>query len=208
MQTRFQRFSVIGGFVMLLAILVADAYITKRQLDQQIETGLWVSHSRQVQLQLSEVESLLKDAETGQRGFLYTGEEQYLDPYKLALTQIGSHINALAELTSDNPRQQSAITDLRTLVQSKLGELASTIALYRSGKQDAARKLVLSDAGLQTMNQIRALIAGMEGEERSLETRRDAAYRKSITLTTASIYLTASLAAAGLILLATSSFAK
>ena len=68
MQTRFKRFSVIGGFVILLAILVADAYITKRQLDQQIETGLWVSHTRQVQLQLSEVESLLKDAETGQRG--------------------------------------------------------------------------------------------------------------------------------------------
>ena len=202
MQTRFQRFSVIGGFVMLLAILVADAYITKRQLDQQIETGLWVSHTRQVQLRLSEVESLLKDAETGQRGFLYTGGEQYLDPYKLALTQIDSHINALAELTSDNPRQQSAITDLRTLVQSKLRELASTIALYRSGKQDAARKRVLSDTGLQTMNQIRALTAGMEGEENSLETRRDAAYSKSITLTTASIYLTASLAAAGLILLA------
>ena len=43
MQTRFKRFSVIGGFVILLAILIADAYVTKRQLDQQIETGLWVS---------------------------------------------------------------------------------------------------------------------------------------------------------------------
>ena len=202
MQTRFKRFSVIGGFIILLAILVADAYITKRQLDEQIETGLWVSHTRQVQLELGEVGSLLTDAETGQRGFLYTGGEQYLDPYKAALAQIDSHINALAELTSDNPRQQLAITDLRTLVQSKLSELAGTIALYRSGKQDEARKLVLSDAGLRTMREIRNVIAGMENEEASLEARRDAAYRTSIKLTTTCIYLTTSLAAAGLILLA------
>jgi PAS domain S-box-containing protein len=202
MQTRLKRFSVIGGFVILLAILVADAYITKRQLDQQIDTGLWVTHTRQVQLQLSEVESLLKDAETGQRGFLYTGEEQYLDPYKLALTQIDSHINSLAQLTSDNPRQQAAVIDLRALVQAKLGELASTIGLYRSGQQDEARKLVLSDAGLLTMNKIRALIVRMDGEESSLATRRDAAYRKNILLTTTCIYLTTALAVIGLILLA------
>jgi PAS domain S-box-containing protein len=202
MQTRLKRFSVIGGFVILLAILVADAYITKRQLDQQIDTGLWVTHTRQVQLQLSEVESLLKDAETGQRGFLYTGEEQYLDPYKLALTQMDSHINSLAQLTSDNPRQQAAVIDLRALVQAKLGELASTIGLYRSGQQDEARKLVLSDAGLLTMNKIRALIVRMDGEESSLATRRDAAYRKNILLTTTCIYLTTALAVIGLILLA------
>lgn len=202
MQTRLKRFSVIGGFVILLAILVADAYITKRQLDQQIDTGLWVTHTRQVQLQLSEVESLLKDAETGQRGFLYTGEEQYLDPYKLALTQMDSHINSLAQLTSDNPRQQTAVIDLRALVQAKLGELASTIGLYRSGQQDEARKLVLSDAGLLMMNKIRALIVRMDGEESSLATRRDAAYRKNILLTTTCIYLTTALAVIGLILLA------
>jgi PAS domain S-box-containing protein len=202
MQTRFKRFSVIAGFVILLAVLIADAYITKRQLDQQIETGLWVSHTRQVQLQISQVESLLKDAETGQRGFLYTGGEQYLDPYKVAVTQIDSHINALAELTSDNPRQQSAITDLRALSRAKLNELADTIALYRFGKQDEAQKLVLSDAGLRTMRDIRNVIAGMEGEEDSLGAKRDAAYRRSITLTTACIYLTTLLAAAGLILLA------
>jgi PAS domain S-box-containing protein len=202
MQTRFKRFSVIGGFVILLAILIADAYVTKRQLDQQIETGLWVTHTRQVQLQISEVQSLLKDAETGQRGFLYTGEEQYLAPYNQVVTEIDLHVNALAELTSDNPRQQSAIGDLRVLVRNKLDELASTIALYRSGKQNEARQLVLSDAGLLTMNKIRAVIAGMEGEEDALEAKRSAAYSKNILLTTICIYLTTALAVIGLILLA------
>lgn len=202
MQTRFKRFSVVGGFIILLAVLIADAYITKRQLDEQIETGLWVTHSRQVQLELREVETLLEDLETGQRGFLYTGEEQYLTPYNQSLAQIDSHVNALATLTSDNPTQQSAVTNLRDLVRIKLGELASTIALYRSGQQDEARKLVLSNAGLITMNKIRAVIAGMEGEESVLAAKRAAAYRKNIFLTTTCIYLTTALAVIGLILLA------
>ncbi len=202
MQTRFKRYSVIGGFLILLAVIIGDAYITKRQLDQQIETGLWLSHTRLVQLEISEVESLLKDAETGQRGFLYTGGEQYLEPYDKALAEIDAHVNALARLTSDNPRQQPAIADLRVLVRTKLDELAGTIALYRSGKQDQARKLVLSDVGLVTMTKIRAAIAAMEGEENSLATARDAAYRKSIILTKTCIYLTAALAATCLLLLA------
>ena len=202
MQTRFKRFSVIGAFLVLLLILVADAFVTKRQLDQQIKTGIWLSHTRQVQLEISQVESLLKDAETGQRGFLYTGGDHYLAPYNEALTQIDGHINALASLTADNPRQQAAIADLRILVREKLHELSGTIALYRSGKQDEARKLVLSDAGLNTMQKIRAVIAGMEAEENSLAAARSAAYRKNIILTKACIYLTTTLAALGLILLA------
>ena len=202
MQTQLKRFSVVGGFLILLAILIADAYVTKRQLDQQIETGLWLNHTRQVQLEIGEVESLLKDAETGQRGFLYTGNEQYIQPFNFAVTQVDGHINTLAELTADNPRQQSAIADLRVLVRVKLDELANTIALYRSGKQDEARKVVLSGAGLNTMNKIRAVIAGMQGEENSLGAVRDAAYRKSIILTKSCIYLTTTLAALGLILLA------
>lgn len=202
MQTQFKRVSVVGSFLILLAILIADAYVTKRQLDQQIETGLWLSHTRQVQLQIGEVESLLKDAETGQRGFLYTGSEPYLRPYDNAVTQVVGHIDQLAKLTSDNTRQQAAIADLRILVREKLEELAGTIALYRSGKQDEARKLVLSDAGLNTMNRIRAVIARMDEEENSLGAIRDAAYRKSILLTNTSIFLTTTLAVLGLILLA------
>src|ERR1700722_3552723 len=113
MQARFKRFSVIGGFAILLAVLLADAYITKQRLDEQINSGVWVIHTRQVEFELSQTESLLKDAETGQRGFLYTGEEKYLDPYRQAAGQITSHVDVLARLTTDNPRQQAAIEQLR-----------------------------------------------------------------------------------------------
>jgi PAS domain S-box-containing protein len=202
MQIRFKRFGVITGFALLLAVLIVNAVITKKQLDQQIATGLWVVHTRQVQLKISETLVLLTDAETGQRGFLYTGEERYLAPYDLAVRQIQPRIDELSGLTADNPRQQAAIRQLHQLARDKLGELASTIALYRSGKADEARKLVLSDRGLHTMEQVRAVVAGMEDEESRLERDRDASYRGTIALTLTSIYLTTVLATSGLVLLA------
>ena len=202
MRTGFKKFSVVAGFVLLLIVLIVNAAVTKRQLNRQVATGLWVAHTRRVELQLSETLALLTEAETGQRGFLYTGDELYLAPYDHASQQIQSQIDELAQLTSDNPRQQAAIGELRSLARTKLDELAATIKLYRSGKLDEARKLVLTNAGIQTMDNFRAVLGNMQSEEDRLERQRESSYRVSITQTSASIYLTTALAALGLILLA------
>ena len=202
MQTRLKRFSVITGFALLLAVLVVNAAITKRQLDRQVATGIWVVHTHQVQLELSETLALLTDAETGQRGYLYTGQAQYLAPYDRAVRQVDLQIDDLAGLTADNPRQQAAIAQLRPLAREKLKELASTIAFYHAGNADEARKLVLSDSGLHTMEQVRSVIAGMVEEENRLERERDASYRTTIRQTSISIYLTTALATLGLVVLA------
>jgi PAS domain S-box-containing protein len=202
MQTFHKRFSVITGFGLLVIVLVANAIITKRQLGVQVENQLWLSHSAQVRFEIAQTESLLKDAETGQRGFLYTGDPKYLAPYNLAIGRVGPSINELAQLTADNPRQQARIPVLRDLAQSKMTELAQTIALYRSGRTEEAKALVLSDAGLFVMNDIRKLTSEMGEEEASLEAIRSAAYQKSIRVTTACIYLASFLAALGLVFLA------
>jgi PAS domain S-box-containing protein len=202
MQTLHRRFSVITGFGLLLIVLVANAIITKHQLGTQVENQLWLSHSRQVLFELAQTESLLKDAEAGQRGFLYTGDPKYLAPYNLAIGQVAPSIDKVAQLTADNPNQQSRIPALRDLAQSKLKELAQTIALFRSGKLREAKELVLSDTGLFMMNDIRKLTGEMAEEETSLEAIRSAAYQKSIRLTTACIYLASFIAALGLVFLA------
>jgi PAS domain S-box-containing protein len=202
MQTFHKRFSVITGFGLLVIVLATNAIITRRQLGVQVENQRWLSHTRQVLFELAQTESFLKDAETSQRGFLYTGDPKYLAPYNLAIGQVGPSIDKVALLTADNPRQQARISVLRNLAQSKLTELAKTIALYRSGKPEEAKALVLSDAGLFLMNDIRKLTSEMEEEEASLEVVRSAAYQKSIRVTTASIYLASFIAALGLAFLA------
>jgi PAS domain S-box-containing protein len=202
MQTFQKRFSVITGFGLLVIVLAANAIITKRQLGVQVENQAWLSHTRLILFELAKTESLLKDAETGQRGFLYTGDPKYLAPYTLAIGQVGPNIDEVAQLTADNPRQQARIPVLRNLTQSKLTELAQTIALYRSGKPEEAKALVLSDAGLFVMNDIRKLTSQMGEEEASLEVIRSAAYQKSIRVTTVCIYLASFIAGFGLIFLA------
>jgi PAS domain S-box-containing protein len=202
MQVISKRFGVIGGFALMLLLLVINTVTTRHQLAIQLDSQTWVAHSRMVLLELAKTESLLKDAETGQRGFLYTGDPKYLAPYQSAIHEINSHIDRLAQLTADNPEQQARVTTLRQFSDAKLNELAQTISLYKSGKTDAAKAFVLSDAGLKKMDDIRSLIGEMGRQEDTLHTTRAAAYRKSVQGTIFSIYLASAVAGLGLIFLA------
>ncbi len=202
MQALYKKFSVITGFILLLIILAVNAYITQREVAIQVEHHRWMAHTEQVLLQLNLVESLLKDAETGQRGYLYTTDPKYLTPYNAATSQIDSQIQTLAGLTADNPRQQDHVAALRKLSHEKLAELAQTISLYQSGKPEEARALVLSEKGKSIMDDIRALMGQMLSEENSLLVVRTAAYRKSVRDTILSIYLASIVAAMGIALLA------
>jgi PAS domain S-box-containing protein len=202
MQILTKRFGVLIGFAVMLALVVANGLVLRRQLASQIENQRSVVHTRQVMLELAETESILKDAETGQRGFLYTGDPNYLGPYQSATGQIAGHLDALRQLTADNPRQQVRVAALRELVQKKLAELGETISLAQAGDQDGAKAIVRSDAGLFLMDDIRRTIAEMRSEEDSLDVARSATYRQSIRTTILCIYLASSIAALGLILLA------
>jgi PAS domain S-box-containing protein len=202
MQTLRKRFSVVAGFTLLLLLLVANAWITKRQLNVQLGNQDWVVHTEEVRVELAQTESLLKDAETGQRGFLYTGDRKYLRPYNQAITQIGSHLDRLAQLTVDNPMQRAHIAVLRDLAQKKLSELAQSIDLYQSGNSAGAKALVLSDLGFHLMTDIRTQVEAMRQEELSLQAARSTAYVKSVRVTIACIYLASLVAAFGSALLA------
>ncbi len=202
MQPFYKRFSVITGFATLVVLLLVNTAIIRRQLAAQVENATWVVHTQAFLLQLSDTESLLKDAETGQRGYLYTGERRYLAPYELAQRQLDPAIQKLADLTVDNPRQQANVPELRSLADKKLSEMAQTIALYDAGQPQAARDLVLTDRGLLTMDKLRALIVTMQQEETRLAATRVSAYYRSTRITVLCIYLAAAIAIAGLVLLA------
>src|ERR1700694_681140 len=101
MQTFLKRFSVMIGFAILVVVLVANTVVTRRQLGVQGKNDALANHARQVLLEVEEAESKLKDAETGQRGFLYTGDPQYLTPYETAHRQVNFEIDDIARLTAD-----------------------------------------------------------------------------------------------------------
>src|SRR6476646_5773803 len=202
MRLIYKRFSVIGGFAILLAMLVINTAVTRQKIAVQDRNQSWVEHPQQVMLELAEFESLLKDAETGQRGYLYTGDPRYLEPYNYALAQGYPHVARLAELTADNPRQQERVARLRTLKEQKLNELAQTLKLYDEGEKEQAKSFVLSGRGKAIMDEIRATTAEMRREESSLESVRLQSVSESTRSLMRTLYLATILAAIGLALLA------
>ena len=131
-----------------------------------------VTHSQQVLTKLEEVLSQIKDAETGQRGYIITGEESYLEPYRLARITIEQEIEDLNNLTATNPNQNQRLNPLKLLIAKKLAELKLTIDLRRDRGFDVASRVVLTNEGKHLMDKIRNVIREMENEEkRSLKER-------------------------------------
>ena len=160
------------GLAALCVLLVANALVTYRATQQLIGASHWVEHTLAVDSQLQVVGSLVKDAETGQRGYLLTGDPGYLDPYSAAVQQLPSALQALGDMTADNPDQVQNVQQLKELTASKLAELRNTVELYQQGHADAARAMVQTNVGRNKMEEIRATLARMGANERKLLTQR------------------------------------
>ncbi len=99
----------------------------------------------------------LKDAESGQRGFLITGIPSYLDPYRIARKNLLIDLQELSLHTGLVPGFSEDLPQLNGLVNVELGELQEPIALRKSGSIDAAKKKVMSSISEHTMESIRQL---------------------------------------------------
>ena len=94
------------GFLLAVVLLAVISVIAYRNTQTLIETDRWVVHTHEVLTTLEVTLSQLKDAETGQRGYVITGNEQYLEPYQAARRELPQRIARLRILTMDNPSQQ------------------------------------------------------------------------------------------------------
>lgn len=173
------------GIVIMLSMVVAIGLGSKAGIDELVEAAKWVAHTHEVTNHLAHIERELVDAETGQRGFLYTGKENYLEPYLSAITNIDSSIKEVREMTQDNPLQQSRLVELETLVGQKLDELKQTIELVKLGREAEARQIVLSDLGKDVMDRIRTKLAELVSEEQKLLSERSQHVEDTIQRTNA-----------------------
>ena len=107
----------------------------------------------------------MRDAETGQRGFLLTGQPEYLAPYQAAIDRLPSEMNELQSLASEDSDLRSRFLRLQPLIADKLAELRRTIDLRRSAGADAALGVVQTNQGKQTMDRIRGIALELESTE-------------------------------------------
>ncbi|MBE9191947.1 response regulator [Gloeocapsopsis crepidinum LEGE 06123] len=161
-----------ASFALALTMLSTIGLVSYRNTTQLIDTARSENHSYQVITELEDLSSRIKDAETGQRGYLLTGDQRYLEPYNSAITVIEKNLNDLRQLTSDNPSQQSRIATLEPLVNRRIALIQQTLALRETQGFEIALQVVLRDEGKNLMDRIRVILADMEVEERELLQQR------------------------------------
>jgi PAS domain S-box-containing protein len=149
------------SFILIIIVLLAS-------IGAMFWSGQVVLRSRQAvadrqkmvdQLQL--VLSTLKDAETGQRGYLLTGDEQYLAPYNLALARLQAQMQDLEQMAIRDDIPSARLHELKTLFDTKEKELWQTISIRRTQDLDATLPIIKSNMGLHTMEAIRGVVGDL-----------------------------------------------
>ncbi|MGO9587544.1 MAG: CHASE3 domain-containing protein [Limisphaerales bacterium] len=160
-----QGLLISAGLVVSLAILAAAGLQSVRNIRAVAEADKREWHSYVVIQTLERLLSVLKDTETGQRGYLLTGEEKYLEPYLAGLDLVQTNLVSLKQLTRDNVRQQQRLAGIEAPIQEKLVEMQQTIELRRTQGLPAALAVVSTDKGRTLMDQIRKRVTEAQEEE-------------------------------------------
>jgi signal transduction histidine kinase len=187
---RASQLGLIGfGFVALIVMTLASVILAQRNRDA-FELA---SRTQAVLSDTSLALELLEDAETGQRGFLLTEREAYLEPYNAAIERIPGQLDRLVAETADLPVAAQART-IRSQGLSKLAELKSTLGFYISDGRGAALEQVMTGKGKELMDDIRAAGASIRADQQQKLTARIA-----VTATTGRILVAAQIGTALLV---------
>ena len=162
------------GLGMLIVMSLIGIW-TLRQVD---DSDAWMDHTREVIGRVDRLMSVVKDAESSQRGYLLTGDEVYLTPYHAATEAAPVLLNQLTQLTADNPSQQARLKQLQPLISERIDSLADVIRAGNESGLEAARQIILKGRGRLVMERIGEIGQQIENEEYKLLLQR-AQTRKS-----------------------------
>jgi PAS domain S-box-containing protein len=161
---------------LLVALGVVLSFRSFRQIGKAAEDR---AHTYVVITKANELLSELKDAETGQRGYLLTGDEAFLEPYLTVRNGIGSHLEELSRITLISAARKH-LDAIRPLMDAKLAELSQVIELCRNHDMAAALAIVRSGRGMRLMDSIRSEMMSFIQLEASERAQRDARFQSDM----------------------------
>ncbi|MBT1709185.1 response regulator [Fulvivirgaceae bacterium PWU5] len=165
---------ILTGFIFCCSILLIVGFVSFRNGEQLVTTNQWVSHTHEVLYELEQIMLASTEAETGTRGFIITGEEDYLIPFTESRLQLPTHILQMIRLTQDNPLQNQNIARLEKLSQEHISMLEKCIASKRTGL-DGAENPVAKGETRQILNEIRMIVRAARNIEQNLLEQRQQA---------------------------------
>jgi two-component system sensor histidine kinase/response regulator len=177
------------GFVFALLMTLGSGLLTSRSAQILINSTLQQSQSKGRSQALADELSLLKDAETGQRGYLLTSKDAYLQPYTDAAADVRQGMRTLFDLYAADPSMLAYLRIIDELVGRKMAELDRTLMLAKGGDVAGAVTLVRSDVGKDYMDAMRLQFAAMAQREEQTLQRAAAEVRANVAFSNRSILL-------------------
>ncbi|MNK49258.1 Signal transduction histidine-protein kinase BarA [compost metagenome] len=169
MNGNFKRNLLISSLVSLLVLTISSvaSFISIKSL---LNSNFWVNHTQDVIYNLNEGSSIVTEAQTSMRGYLLTGDEQFVDRFNEAEAKSNSYFEKLDELTSDNPSQRKLLEDLRSKRSGFFKYLNNQIVKKRLSKETLIFDL---NEGRNMMNEMKAIIRKIENTEQKLLEERN-----------------------------------
>jgi CheY-like chemotaxis protein/signal transduction histidine kinase/CHASE3 domain sensor protein len=158
-----------AGLGLSLVILALSALISFYSIQKLIEQSKLVDHTNEVLINLENIISFMKDAETGTRGYMAMGDEVFLEPYKGAYEKVIKSYKNTRALTIDNTVQQEYLDSLEPLLSHKFKNMQEGIANIKNHQKPSLEKVL---EGKMWMDKARAVITNMQKEEKRLMATR------------------------------------
>lgn len=188
---RVMVWSVFSALPMAMVVLLG-AYLSYDFHQQLVQSRSQVDYTHRVLGEVHQLFILLQDAETGQRGFVITGQESYLDPYKQAVQATAPAFARLRELLMGSAVQNAQMDRLEALIDNKLAELSEVILLRRRAGFAPAAARMATDEGKKLMDAVRAEVDDVVRTEKSLlRQRQEVARVRERELMTVGLYVAA-----------------
>ncbi len=167
------------GFMGLLLLLGANAWVARTSMADLIASQEWVAHTYSVLREVQGAVSMAKDVETSTRGYVITANPEFLQPYRAVSRRIGRRLAPLSALTIDNPLQHKRVQELSRLITDELAISKSQIDMVASGHKAQAQRMVALGKGKRAMDLVRAKAMEIEDEEQLLLGARALEYQDS-----------------------------
>ena len=174
--------------VLAAAILI---FINEVSFRQSTAATTVIEEAQQTRSSLNRLIQLVLDAETGTRGYLLTGEARYLEPYKVATSEIGQNLDVLRQLFAPYPEQLTEFAAMSRHISSKLAEMDLSVRMRSQGNEDAWKFVLTTDVGQEHMEAIRVQSAKLAASSISKLERGQSQIKQTLQLSRIAIAIMA-----------------
>lgn len=177
-------------FIISVAVIFFIGGITFKHITVLKKSSNYVSNSHEVNTELERLISFIKDAETGQRGYILTRDKQFLEPYLKSKDLVKKSFNKVSKLTKNSRTQQANLKKLLFFINKRQNYLSKTLYLTEQKNYDEKQLTTNLLVGKQAMDSIRFKIEDMMTAQKNLLNNRQKEYESTMNYTPLLIYLT------------------